>query len=389
MRRAFSAARRQTGLSLIELMIAMVIGLVLMLGVIQIFAASRAASRLAEGNARAQENGRFAIEFLQRDIRMAGHFGCVNDQAHFVKGEGDPVITTGAATGSGHPLDFSVSIQGYEAPSTAPGGQLTLGDTWAGAAGLPASISALNPRGGSDILVLRYLAAEGVPVTALTAGVDSVVGFNAGAGTRLTEGAVPAPGLFGVADCSHANVFRGTYAAGSVNAPATNLNRFTVQPTGQTMIYRAESVVYYVGTSVSGEPALMRARSTGVNANTYDMREELVEGIESLQLLFGLDSTTVMSSTTPPAGNITTQAVASGVTSDANATGAAQWRRVGQVQVGVLARSPGRSQAEAPTDAVHYPRALGVGFAPGSTRDGRYRTTYESTIALRNRLFGN
>jgi len=386
-RRARSAARREAGLSLIELMIAMVIGLVLMLGVIQIFAASRAASRLAEGNARAQENGRFAIEFLQRDIRMAGHFGCVNDQAHFVKGEGDPVITTGPATGSGHPLDFSVSIQGYEAPSTAPGGQLTLGDTWAGAAGLPAAISALNPRGGSDILVLRYLAAEGVPVTALTAATDSVVGFNASAGTRLTEGGVGTPALFGVADCSHANVFRGTYAAGSVNAPATNLNRFTVQPTGQTMIYRAESVVYYVGTSTSGEPALMRARSTG--NNSYDVREELVEGIESLQLLFGLDSTTVMSATAPPAGNITMQAVASGVTSDANATGAAQWRRVGQVQVGVLARSPARSQAEAPTDAVNYPRALGVGFAPGSTRDGRYRTTYESTIALRNRLFGN
>lgn len=386
MRRAFSAARRQAGLSLIELMIAMVIGLVLMLGVIQIFAASRAASRLAEGNARAQENGRFAIEFLQRDIRMAGHFGCVNDQAHFVKGEGDPVVNTGAATGSGHPLDFTVSIQGYEAPSTAPGGQLTLGDTWAGPAGLPAAIAALNPRGGSDILVLRYLAAEGVPVTALTAGVDSVVGFNAGAGTRLTEGGVGTPNLFGVADCSHANVFRGTYAAGSVNAPATNLNRFTVQPTGQTMIYRAESVVYYVGTSASGEPALMRARAEG---DAYGGREELVEGIESLQLLFGLDSTTVMSSTTPPAGNITTQAVASGVTSDADATGAAQWRRVGQVQVGVLARSPARSQAEAPTDAVNYPRALGVGFAPGSTRDGRYRTTYESTIALRNRLFGN
>ncbi len=86
---------RVAGISLIETMIAMVIGLVLMLGVAQVFLASRAASRLAEGNGRAQENGRFALEFLQRDIRMAGHFGCVNDQAHFVRGEGDPVIDTG------------------------------------------------------------------------------------------------------------------------------------------------------------------------------------------------------------------------------------------------------------------------------------------------------
>lgn len=158
------------GISLIEMMIAMVIGLVLMLGVIQVFSASRTASMLAEGSARAQENGRFALEFLQRDIRMAGHFGCVNDQAHFVRGEGDPVVTTGAASGSGHPLDFSVSVQGYEAPNTKPTGVLTIGANWAVPTNLPASISKLNPRGGSDILVLRYLAPESVPITGLTSG---------------------------------------------------------------------------------------------------------------------------------------------------------------------------------------------------------------------------
>jgi len=380
--------RTVTGLSLIELMVAMAIGLVLMLGVIQIFSASRAASRLAEGSARVQENGRFALEFLQREIRMAGHYGCVNDQAHFVRGEGDPVVDTGASTGSGHPLDFSVSIQGYEAPGTSPGATLALGETWAAPGGLPASITALGPRGGSDILVLRYLAPEGVPVTALTPGSNSVVGFDAGAGARLTEGGVGTPDLFGVADCSHANVFKGTYAAGQVTTAGSDLNRYTVQPTGQTMIYRAESVVYFVGTSATtGEPALMRARSDGNNG--YSAAEELVEGIESLQLLFGLDTTANISPTEPPLGNITTLAIASGVTADQNAAGAAQWRRVGQVQVGVLARSPTPSQAAAPASELSYPRALGVGFAPAATGDGRYRTTYESTIALRNRLFGN
>ncbi|WP_031340774.1 PilW family protein, partial [Xanthomonas maliensis] len=104
MTQRLSSKRFAAGISLIEMMIAMVIGLVLMLGVIQVFSASRTASMLAEGNARAQENGRFALDFLQRDIRMAGHFGCVNDQAHFVRGEGDPVVTTGATSGSGHPL---------------------------------------------------------------------------------------------------------------------------------------------------------------------------------------------------------------------------------------------------------------------------------------------
>src|SRR5690242_4302480 len=51
-------SRRQAGLSLIELMIAMVIGLVLILGLIQVFAASRQAYQLSQGIARNQENGR-------------------------------------------------------------------------------------------------------------------------------------------------------------------------------------------------------------------------------------------------------------------------------------------------------------------------------------------
>ncbi|KAB7764072.1 PilW family protein [Xanthomonas maliensis] len=391
MTQRLSSKRFAAGISLIEMMIAMVIGLVLMLGVIQVFSASRTASMLAEGNARAQENGRFALDFLQRDIRMAGHFGCVNDQAHFVRGEGDPVVTTGATSGSGHPLDFSISIQGYEAPNTkptTPSSSLKIGENWAVPANLPASITKLNPRGGSDILVLRFLAPEGVPITTLTTGSNSIVGFNATAGSRLTEGGQTAPNLFGVADCAHATVFKGTYASGQVTATGTNLSNYSTRPSGQAMLYRAESLVYYVGTSAtSGEPALMRARSNGVD--DYGMPEELVEGIENMQLLFGLDQTVNMSNTSPPLGNISTQAIASDVSTATDATAAGQWRRVGQVQVGILARSPAPAAAERATSAVSYPSALGVSFTPPDKNDGRYRMTYESTIALRNRLFGN
>src|SRR5690606_10071235 len=132
------------------------------------------------GLARTQENARFAMDFLQRDIRMAGHFGGVNDQAHWVRKEGDPVAhfdPSVVATGNGHPLDFSVSIQGYEAPNTAPGQALTLGGTWAVPTGLPAGITSLNPRPGSDILVLRYFHSEGAPVIGIAA---------AGTGEALT-----------------------------------------------------------------------------------------------------------------------------------------------------------------------------------------------------------
>lgn len=51
------------------------------------------------------------------------------------------------------------------------------------------------------------------------------------------------------------------------------------------MLYRAESIAYYIGTAASGEPVLMRARANA--AGTYDVREELVEGIENLQVIYG------------------------------------------------------------------------------------------------------
>ena len=71
-------------MSLIELMIALAIGSLLVLGLVEVFSASRTAYQLSEGLARVQENGRFAMDYIQRDFRMAGHMGCVNDQSRFL-----------------------------------------------------------------------------------------------------------------------------------------------------------------------------------------------------------------------------------------------------------------------------------------------------------------
>ncbi|WP_369038517.1 PilW family protein [Stenotrophomonas maltophilia] len=383
-------ARRagMAGLSLVELMVAMAISLILLLGVVQVFSASQAASRLSEGASRVQENGRFALDFLQRDIRMAGHMGCVNDQAHLIKNQGDPVSHLGATLGDGSPLDFGVSIQGYEAPGTAPTDTLTLGGDWAVPEGLPTSISGLvpAPAGGSDVLVLRYLAPEGVPVTAIDASSgNSVLDMDSDSVARLTSGGVGDPTLFGLADCGHADVFAGGLSGARVTATGVDLSRYTAQPTGQTMLYRAESMVYYIGLNPdTNEPGLRRARAD--DSGDYSINEELVEGVESLQLMYGLDTTDDIGLVTPPAGNLTEQGTASQVSTDASASGAAQWLRVGQVQVGLLMRSPNPSSS---VKASNGPAALGVTFQPGDSNDGRYRTSYEVTIALRNRLFGN
>lgn len=388
MKRSLSPRYRMAGLSLVEMMIALVIGLVLTLGVIQVFSASQAASRLSEGASRVQENARFALDFLSRDIRMAGHMGCINDQAHVVKGQGDPLSHLGAGAGSGSPLDFAVAIQGYEAPGTAPADTLTLGEAWQAPDSLPAGIAGLSPSpaGGSDILVLRFLSAEGVPVEAISvSGSDSELTLNADGVGRLSQGGVAVPDLFGIADCGHADIFSGGVSGTLLTAPGVDLSRYTAQPTGQTLVYRAESLVYYVAASAdTGLPGLRRARA---DANgDYISNEEVVEGIESLQLMFGLDNTAEISRATPPAGNITSLQVASGVTTATDAGGAAQWLRVGQVKVGLLASSPQRASSDVP---INPASVLGVGFEGGAASDGRYRGAYEVTVALRNRLFGN
>lgn len=62
----------QSGLTLIELMVAMVLGLLLTAAVIQVFAGSRSSNTVQSGMSRLQENARFALDALARDIGNAG-----------------------------------------------------------------------------------------------------------------------------------------------------------------------------------------------------------------------------------------------------------------------------------------------------------------------------
>ncbi|MGO1069174.1 PilW family protein [Lysobacter sp. CA199] len=68
--------RRSRGLSLIELMVALVLGLLLTMGALSIFLASRAAFRTTEDLSRVQEAARVAFELMARDVREAGGNQC-------------------------------------------------------------------------------------------------------------------------------------------------------------------------------------------------------------------------------------------------------------------------------------------------------------------------
>jgi len=68
-----SSKTRQQGLSLIELMVALTIGLILMLGVGQIFLSNKASYNIQNGLGQLQENARFALNIMSQDIGMAGY----------------------------------------------------------------------------------------------------------------------------------------------------------------------------------------------------------------------------------------------------------------------------------------------------------------------------
>lgn len=72
----------QQGMTLIEMLIAMVLGTMLLAGVMQIFLGSKQTYRMQDNLSRMQENGRFAMEFISRDIRGADHKECFSDDVN-------------------------------------------------------------------------------------------------------------------------------------------------------------------------------------------------------------------------------------------------------------------------------------------------------------------
>lgn len=417
---------RESGLSLIEILVALAIGSLLVLGLVQVFAGSRTAYQLSTGLARTQENGRFAIDILQRDLRMAGHMGCVNDQSRFLPGNVTPsrpallsaFLTDAQQFGTGpapatnyagaiDPLRFDRSIEGFNAVGTSNGNTLALttnptlatargnwqpqlperlfNDLTAGAAGAPG-----KPVAGSDIVVLRFFMPTGAQVSSFAAGPPTTIGIADSA--PLLEGDAD-PRLFGISDCMQAGVFTATTRTASeisIAVAGLNASTFDTVPQftlGQSMVYRAESLAYYVGVNASGNAALYRLRYRATAAGLLEAnREELVEGIESMQLQFGQDSDTT--TTGRPTGNIGASVAANEILPAGAADYDHAWRRVGLVQVGLLARSPDPAAAGQRVDAdVMKLSALGVILAPPN--DTHYRAVYEDTVALRNRLFGN
>ena len=102
----------QRGLTLIELMIALVLGLLLLLGVTNVYVAQRQSFRINENLAHMQDNARIAFELMAREVREAGGTQC-----------GTPLVANvvNGASGSSW-LDWTDGgVEGFEGNVAVPG----------------------------------------------------------------------------------------------------------------------------------------------------------------------------------------------------------------------------------------------------------------------------
>lgn len=176
----------QSGLSLIELMIAMLIGLLIALAAGGMFMSNKRIYGTIETMSRIQENARVAFEMMSRDLREAGGNPCAAN--------GILVNQLSTANGTGYWADFAQGVTGYEAGG--PPGVTTVVDS-----------DALEIHGGRAIGA--RVTAHATPDAAVA--VSSVAGITGG-------------DIMMVCNPDFAFVFQVTNTAGGVLAHTGGLN---------------------------------------------------------------------------------------------------------------------------------------------------------------------
>lgn len=109
---------KQNGFGLVEVMVALVLGLLVVLGITQIFVSSKQTYVAQDASARLQEDARYVLTRMTQELRMAGMFGCLSLSSGSVTGvppEFDEpitwesntlgIITANAVTGSATATD--------------------------------------------------------------------------------------------------------------------------------------------------------------------------------------------------------------------------------------------------------------------------------------------
>jgi type IV pilus assembly protein PilW len=338
---------KQRGVSLVELMVAITIGLILIAGVLSIFLSSKVTYFANEKTARLQENGRVALDMVVHDVRSAGYMGCARAVP----------FTSTLNTPASLLWNYEIPLQGFESDGAG---------TWAPA--LAAGTLNPAPIADSDVLVSRVVERDGRALR-----VEADLSGLTGSPTVINTTSIAAGQIMIITDCTASSVFQVTgYAPGAPNGTIAHAAA-GASPGNATedlgYLYQAgarvaplQTVIYYVANDpVSGEPGLFR--QTGA----VQPAELLIEGVQALQISYAEDTNGDRVADLYRAANTVVK-----------------WDNVLSVSLSRLLRSEEEGSA---VDEKTYPLlAAGVGGRTlGPYNDRRMRMVFTTTIALRNR----
>jgi type IV pilus assembly protein PilW len=278
-----SAPRRQRGLSLVELMIALLISTFLMLGVFEVFLGSSGTDRLSHAYARVQENGRLAIDILTRNLRMAGYQGCI-----------DPALIDMNIMANDPPTEnlTGESIRGWKESHS----------HW-NVINRPDELDFISGvADGSDIVAIQYVSPTGVGVLC-QGNHNTCEAINANVKIDSNSIGLTQYDVVVISDCVSADMFRITNMVKDndddkmtlAHSESTNSGNNLSKPydeDSEVMSYRSYS--YYVrdtGRSNSqGDPIFALYQFNPLwndGSNQVGRESELIEGVEQMQILYG------------------------------------------------------------------------------------------------------
>ena len=375
-----ACARHAGGASLIELMVALFLGLMIMAAVVQLFAGSRTTYNTNEAVARVQENGRFAIELLKEPIRTANNRGFCGGRPrlrnHLDLGDAEAEAL----------LSLDQPVSGWEYDETSPGDSYTMvtlvpptgsDDDWLGENDLPDDISE-QIVAGTDVLLLRSIElVEGLaPDNTNTATADTL---------QTTSHDIAQCEVVLVTNCTQADLFQNnTTDSSSLSKAAGSCDPENVSP-GQnwstvygeeSQIYRPLNQIIYVGWNADREePGLYRITyrlGTGT-----PVTEELVEGVENMQIEYGYSN---------PGGGGAAGGGGQLVNRWLTADEVPNWEYVISTRISLLVRSPGSAGNESVSQTYNVGGSPDDPLEITNPADQRLRNVFTTTVALRNRM---
>lgn len=268
-----STARRIAGIGLIELMVALVLGLLITGAAISVFVSNRQTYRATENLGRVQESSRVAFELMARDVREAAGFPCARNlplanvlkdpAASWFTSWGDGVFGVEGAFTLDNPANRVANTDAIELKSGESSG-VTVTDHVPTSAQFKVNTVNHDLTEGDIVMVCDYRQAAITQITNAQPGTNETIVHNKG--STVVPGNCT-KGLGVPADCSSTNGTPYTYGPNST-------------------IVKLKAARWYVGTNANGNRALYRQvmRRNGVAA--VSVSEEVTEGVSDMQITY-------------------------------------------------------------------------------------------------------